>query len=204
MAHNMESDYTVARFTVAVSVGGIALVVAIILSLLFYFIPAQRDLLKFVAALAAAVAAVTSTFYIGQNLKSAVASEKIDRTISYIRRWNEPSFYETRMKFREIMEELIQASEQPHGRDRLALINDVIENGGNSKYDVISVLNFWEEMAIMVNRGIIDEEILKEAYKTLIIKSYSNLEPWIRELRTKRGERLLRDLSKLYDRWSNS
>ncbi len=204
MKKEKSTEGILAKITLTIRAGTIAFLLAVMFVLLFICLPGHRDILKFAAGVIAAAGAVTSAFYIGQNLRQATASEKMSRTITYTARWNDPQFFYAKKDFRGIMEDLLQRKEQDPQKDRLVLINELISEEPDREQNLISVLNFLEELAILINRDVVDEEILDEFYHTVVVKCYSNLEPWIRELRSKRGERIFGDLIKLYERWASS
>lgn len=204
MKNKKKSNGYVARFTITIRVGAVAFLLAALFIVLFLCLPSEKEFLKFVAGTIAAAAAVTSAFYIGQNLKQSNASEKLNRTTLYTNQWNNPNFFNARKAYREIMAQLLQKMEQKQEGGRLKVINELIDEVPDREQNLTNVLNFFEEMAVLTNKGIIDEEVIEEIYHTEIIRCYSQLEPWIKELRSKRGERIFGDLKKLYERWSIS
>lgn len=54
---------------------------------------------------------------------------------------------------------------------------------GNDKYLIISFLNYLDYMCIALDKEIIDEELVKDSAKYLILKSWSYFQPAIREFR---------------------
>ncbi len=204
MKNKKKSNGYVARFTITITVGAIAFSLAALFIALSLCFPNEKEFLRLVAGAVAAAAAVTSAFYIGQNLRQGTVSEKLNRTILYTSHWNDPNFFHARKSYREIMAQMLQKMEQEPKGDRLKLINELIDEEPDREQNLTNVLNFFEEMALLINKGVIDEGVIEEIYHTVIVRCYSQLEPWIRELRSKRGERVYGDLKKLYERWSVS
>ena len=51
----------------------------------------------------------------------------------------------------------------------------------NTRKSIISVLNFFEHLALLKADGVINEEILKKAFRTAFITLYSNLKEYIED-----------------------
>lgn len=68
---------------------------------------------------------------------------------------------------------------------------------------ILKVLNFREFVAVGINQGIIDEKTYKQAFYTIVVNDWHNLENTIKAIRKcKKGKpTLFQDFEKLAKRW---
>jgi hypothetical protein len=70
---------------------------------------------------------------------------------------------------------------------------------------VISILNFFEEMAISVNEGLADERMLGLYFGTTIKRCYALSQPVVTELRTRTGNpAVYKSIERLIGAWTFS
>ena len=146
---------------VVVWVGILALLIAVALITLFWRFPSERELLTFAATVLFSTATVISAVYIAQGLNQNVEFSKLARTIELTERWNSPDFSEVQVAAVKIAKML---SDLPV-EDRLRTLNDSIDSGDSKEEVLINVFNFFEEIGILVNKKLLDEEILREFYQ---------------------------------------
>ncbi len=66
-----------------------------------------------------------------------------------------------------------------------------------------AVLNFLEELALAINFHVIDEGIIDRFYRTLVVRTYSILAPWVQKVRQEReAPRIWMEIEALYMSWS--
>lgn len=181
----------------AVRVGGATFLLASILIGLFAYLPDQREILGFTTIVLTAAAAITSAFYVGQGLRQGVESAKVDRTITYGARWNDPQFFYAKRAAREIIMPVVLSPTT----NTLQAIQAEINKEPNREMNLVDALNFLEEMAVFINMGVLDEKILRDFYQTIVLRYFSTLQPWIEDQRNHRGQRLYQGLESLYNKW---
>ncbi len=70
---------------------------------------------------------------------------------------------------------------------------------------VQDVLNHFEELALAVRRGIVDEAVLKDYFRFVVIDYFSVFEDWVRKLRAEaRNPAGYAELEWLRDRWGKA
>jgi hypothetical protein len=122
-----------------------------------------KDILNFTVATLVASATITGTFYVGQSIRQSAESQeldrkltaeaqKVDRTLMYIQRWNE-SHYSSSFKKAGYQVYILTKNQPASQKGRI--IGEKIEKNDDLSMDVTALLNFLEEMAICVNRGMI-------------------------------------------------
>ena len=58
-------------------------------------------------------------------------------------------------------------------------------------------------MAVLVDKGFVNEDVIRELYQTNVLRYYDVFEPWIADLRNRRGSRLYIGLESLCRKWNN-
>jgi hypothetical protein len=86
-------------------------------------------------------------------------------------------------------------------------IIEIVTPGGSEKFrtiqdDIRRVANFYEEMAIAIKYGHVQEELLEEFYSGLLIKFYESFKNFLPELRKlKKREDLYCNVVALHSHW---
>lgn len=188
-----------AKITIPVpaGIGGLALVVSVVFIIVYAEYDQTRQVLRFATLALAAAGGVISAIYIGRGLRQTAESQKIDRTLIFALRWSDPQFFNARRAARDVIQPIMNKSPE----DLLAALRKSVAEDPEREHNLTDVLNFLEQLAVAINKEIVDEETLRELYHTVIVRYYSTLEPWINEMRRLRSPRLYQDLEALYDRW---
>jgi uncharacterized protein YktA (UPF0223 family) len=132
------------------------------------------------------------------NRKQEAEALVLDRTLSYIRRWNDLQFLPVRRVAHELYR-LVQ--EQPPEKQENFLIQR-LEDNRNEREDITNLLNFFEEMAICVEEKIVQEELLLKFFKGIVKDYCRTFSCYIQYRRKKRNnERIYRYLTNLYEKW---
>lgn len=134
--------------------GSIALAVSVILAILI--------------SLAQSINQLMEAIKVGND------NSKLDRTINYIARWNSNEISESRKNVLILMRKLKSVS----GSD-YHLILDSLDEEADIREDLTLILNFFEEMSIGVELGMLNEDLLRRFYKSIIFDFYIILSPYI-------------------------
>ncbi|KYC38798.1 hypothetical protein WA1_34925 [Scytonema hofmannii PCC 7110] len=205
MKHQSDSD-KIGQFNISIPirVGFLSAILAGLLTFLFYFAKQidknghYKETLNFFVTALTASAGVTSAFYAFKSIEQSKESQKIESTSVYISRWNDVQYLPVRKTTTDIIN-LIK--EQPDNQ-REKLLLEYLETHPDKRQDITNVLNFLEEMALCIEKGIIKEEILYDFYRFIVIEYCEIFGVHIAQRRRERkNERIFRALTDLCDRW---
>lgn len=200
---------------ISVRVGAASIAFSTFAIILFGFNWVDRDIIRFAVSTVAAAAGITSAFYVGEGIRRNLdyrkedldakkadfdaqrAARKAERAMAYISAWTHPSFAEIRKAGREIRARLDKA---PKGKET-QIIKQALDEDHNLEQDIVTILNFLEEIALSVESELVDEKIIR-GYFSLIINRYCDvLGLWIAEERKHRSDELYSSLLRLHARW---
>jgi hypothetical protein len=184
---------------VVIWVGIIALLISLVLITLFWRFPKERELLTFIATVLSSTATVISAVYIAQGLSQNVEFSKLTRAIELTERWNSPDFYDTKA----VTVELAKILSNLPVEERLKALNEALNSGNGKEAALVNTFNLFEEIAILTNKKLLDEEVLREFYQGIVIAYYSLFEFWINERKAKTQRvALYSNLKIMYHRWN--
>ena len=199
------------KIAVTLRVGFVSLVASAIL-ILGYVLTKNNDtknLLTFAVATLSASATITGTFYVGQSIKQSaesqeldrkltIESQKIDRTLLYIQRWNDSHY----SSFKKLAYQIHLLIDNKPDNQKEKIVREEIEKDVDLRMEVTEFLNFLEEMALCVNRELIIEELSRDFYRSIVIQYYNIFGVWIAQLRThKKEDKLYKELTVLFEKW---
>jgi hypothetical protein len=192
----------IGQFTISISlrIGLISFFAAFVITLLFYNVKNKddRDSLTFFVTALATSAGITSAVYALRSIKQNAESQIIDRTLTYIQRWNNPEYLPVRKTAQEIHQLL---HKQPPGEQAKFLL-DYLDKNPAIRQEITNVLNFLEEMSLCIKNKIIKEELLLDFYKGIVKTYYEDFHVYITEKRRERDNpNIYIALTNLYERW---
>lgn len=169
----------------------------------YCFFDKARNEITFAAGVLGAGCAVYSAFYAGRAIYQNLEEKKIDRTVEAATKWNESNLKTAKQTVRQIGKLIIS---EPDESKRLVIIEREINNQIDKEMDLIEILNFLERICVFINKGITDEDLSKEFYKTLILSHFFAYEPWIKKLRAAPGasKTIFIHLETVAKRWQSS
>ncbi len=185
------------KFTVRIGVVAI-IFVGVIVSV-YFFLPAHKELATFIAIAVGAAAAIVSAFYIAQSVYANVDSEQMTRTMSLTSEWNTTSFFDSKKAVIGLIKPI---ADKPR-EERLRIIQERIKDDDMLELNITNVLNYLEDLAVLVDKGFVNEGVIRELYQTNVLRYYDVFEPWIADLRNRRGSRLYIGLESLCRKWNN-
>jgi hypothetical protein len=185
---------------------GISLILFFLVCLggvIFWYYPKFRDELTFFGVAFGMAGGVVAAYYIGRTLQitvdqrdEALDAEKINKSFSYIHRWNSAPF-EERKHFRALQNTIKPLSPTE--------ITKLLEGDHAARAIVVDIMNFFEEMSIAINEGLADEETLIKFFRDMVERYYQQFADWIERLRKDGGgrprPRVYIQLQAVVDRW---
>ena len=165
----------------------------------YFFLPAHKDLATFIAIAVGAAAAIVSAFYIAQSVYANVQSEEMTRTMSLTSEWNTTSLFDSKKAVIGLIKPI---ADKPR-EERLRIIQERIKDDDMLELNITNVLNYLEDLSVLVDKGFVNEDVIRELYQTNVLRYYDVFEPWIADLRNRRGSRLYIGLESLCRKWNN-
>jgi len=160
-----------------------------------------RKILEFSTTVAATVAGLTGASYAAQSLTRSAEEAKIDRTLSFISRWNDPSFEK-----KQVISLLRKAHDHANSTVEGFIVQEIDKDDENNnlKSEINTILNFFEEMSLAIKNKLVDENTLYEFFKGIVLTYVEKFEPWM-EVRRKnsKNKKIFQALTELRDRWQN-
>ena len=112
-----------------------------------------------------------------------VESEQMTRTMSLTSEWNTASFFDSK----KAVIGLIKPIAAKPREERLRIIQEKIKGDDILELNITNVLNYLEDLAVLVDKGFVNEDVLRELFQTNVLRYYDVFEPWIADLRNRRG-----------------
>jgi hypothetical protein len=172
----------VVKLEVSITISILLVIGVVLLTLGFYFEPTWRPTIEFFGAAIGVAAGILSAYYIGGGLRitieqrdSALSDERISRAFAFAERWNAPTFAQLREDWRKLLNEL--DGKQNHEACKVLL------DDPHKQTVAADVLNFFEEIAYAVKSGVADGETLKKVHRSIVVRYYSTISPWIESVR---------------------
>ncbi len=166
--------------------------VAVVLDVLYYIVTGSIDkTLIFIGATAAGSGTILTAFYsakvlslqLSQNTRSrsdflnSLEIRKKENAIQYGARWTDPNMQKSRHICREI------ANLKGNSLDEIKIALD----SEAKRSDVFHLLNFFEEMAIGIKYGTINEEMIKEQFEESLLTVWKSLHLWVDDYKKDKG-----------------
>ena len=129
-------------------------------------------------------------FVIAQRKKERIALK--EKASQYIIRWNEADFVKSELN--------VFTSNIDIDKITIENIKDLTNL---ESFQIINILNFFEEMALSIENELVDERMLNKYFGKSFFEIYTRSEKFINMLRIVRNtEQLYRSLERLYGKWS--
>lgn len=199
-----QSKYSI-TFSVPKKAGAVSFAIAGIAIYLFYSNINKKvvdeTLATFSVAVTGAAAAVTSAFYVGSAIQKNSLSRKEDRAIQLVSVWN-GEYYSTlrRLTLRPMRSLLRDKSIKVQDR----LIEDHLEKNPEVEEQIVTILNFLEQVAMCVNGDLVDEEIIQSYFGYIIPRLAQIFSGWIYSRQRERSNTLYEEFQILGKRWEEN
>ncbi|MFN6537937.1 MAG: DUF4760 domain-containing protein [Nostoc sp. EkiNYC01] len=189
------------KLNVSLTIGVLALIfsIAIICCFTFYQNNIDREVLKFIVTTVGVSGGITSAFYVGESFRQNIKSKKQDKAMMYISAWTSPQFAIVRKSLRQIRD-LIKAIPEDN---QSQVINEELNKKPDLGEDIVTVLNFLEEIAVGIDNDLIDEDIIYQYFQIIVQRVCRVFRIWVEEQRRQRGNKLYSSLFELNNRWQD-
>ena len=170
----------------------------------FIFFSAHRGIIIFGASSLGALSALAGAIYLARGLiltaqqqEDAMRQRKIENAWQYLERWNNPQYHYVKMAGVKVIR--INETEKPEA------VTAKINEDETFRSNVADLLNFFEEIAIGVSMGAVNEDPLKRAFRGLLNLYCMALQDFIEERRKKfNNPRIYNEIENLHKRWSSN
>lgn len=143
-----------------------------------------------VAALLAAVNAIDARITTTEQIRKAAALE-------YIRRWTDPTFHHAKKNGREMITEFAKLKTDDEKRKYL-------EADATKLGNLIDVLNVFESMSVALQEGIINEQVTRRFFRSIVLQYWHCSEQFIKTRRSERSNsRIFIELEWLFNKWKD-
>jgi Domain of unknown function (DUF4760) len=124
----------------------------------------------------------------------------VNRTLKYIGRWNSQEY----AKAREIAQETHELFLGKLAKEHNDILRESLKQTPNKKLEITFVLNFFEEISIVISKNLVDEELAKDFFKSILVKYYYLFESFIFDIRKDNSnDNLYRSLGERAVAWKN-
>lgn len=129
-----------------------------------------------------------------------IADEKkrkiIEHSHTICSEWNQPGLAD----FVHIARRFLNERVNRNTRDKFA---EMLDADVHSKKAIVTVLNFFEHLSLLIKDGIVDEEVIKTAFLAPLTEYYSHTEPYIKE-RQIHSKRIWKNYQEIAIKWSTN
>lgn len=159
----------------------------------------DEDLIRFTVTVIGVAAGVSSASYIGEGLNANSRARREERALALISTWNSAHYSTIRSRsLREVGDAI--AHKDP-AKSAPEVIQELLKNDLDLEEDIVTVMNFLEEVAVSVEMDLADEEILRNYFERIIPRMAYVFGPWIAERRNTKNKALYTSLTDLANDW---
>lgn len=139
---------------------------------------------------------------LNQINQAIVETRRMDRTLEYIARWNSPNFD----SFKEIAVEMRKIiNNYPDEVKHSDIVLKALRQSEDLELKVSNILNFFEELALAVEKGLVDQDMIKEFFEYIFLRCATLFKDYIEDERIKRQyNKLYIEFTNLNETWQNS
>ncbi|MDY7003334.1 MAG: DUF4760 domain-containing protein [Cyanobacteriota bacterium] len=185
----------------------ISLMLAGVLTLIHFWIHKNykeyKDTLPFTVNTFATSAGALSAYYAYRSLRQAEKDKKQDKAYHLIERWNSPELLPLEFDAKQIINDL-----RKNQQSMEVYIQEAEENNNQNQekiHKVTKILNFLVEIAICIENGIADEDVLKSFFRGIVQDYCEKFDDLIHSRRKGNGhQERYKKLLELANQWNGS
>jgi Domain of unknown function (DUF4760) len=164
-----------------------------------------RESIAFTVTTLTAALGGIAAFYALQELKQSLETRdleeearKIERTMALIGNWDEDQFAKARITIGELFQTM--SGNANRGDELCARLNRDV----TAKQDVTLILNLLEKVAIFCQTGLLNEPLLRNFYRPIILQCWEAFKIYVMDRRTEVNSDIYEGLEALYRDWSKN
>lgn len=188
------------RISIKYAILVVGLILSVVVTVLFYFLDPSRSVQTALMILGTGIA-LTTLVYAAHNLKLLHESQQTGQDLErkrfsadLIRQYNSPEM----TKLTVIAYELKKDIKDLQPGEVVAYLQD--DSHKKEREAMVLSLNFFERMAIAINHGIADEDLLKDFFRGIVRNNNLTLKGFI-ELRQRDNPKVWEKFQKLATKW---
>ena len=161
-----------------------------------YVAPANRHYVVFSASVLAGAGAALAAVNALDARVAQVRQSRIAAAIDFGHRWTSPEFFHARSAGRTIVGYLKANSNLEHQKQWL-------QEDAKRLPDLLDVLNMLELLSLAVQADVLDEDLIKRQFRSVVNDYWHATEAFIKNRRAERqNARLLAEFEALFKRWN--
>jgi Domain of unknown function (DUF4760) len=161
-----------------------------------------RESITFTVTTLTAALGGIAAFYALQELKQSLETRnleeearKIERTVELIGAWDEEQFAKARVTIADLLKTM---DANPNKTEELC---NQLKSNPSAQQDATLILNLLEKISIFCETGLLNERLLKNFYRPILLRCWDVFAVYIVDRRKEMNDELYGSLEKVYRRW---
>jgi Domain of unknown function (DUF4760) len=162
----------------------------------------SRESIAFTVTTLTAALGGLAAFYALQELKQSFETRnleeearRVERTMELISKWDEEQFAKARITIADLLKPM---SSNPNQSKELS---NQLQSNPSAQQDATLSLNLLEKISVFCEAGLLNERLLKNFYRPIVLRCWDVLNIYIIERRKEMNDELYEGLEKVYHRW---
>jgi hypothetical protein len=162
----------------------------------------SRESIAFTVTTLTAALGGLAAFYALQELKQSFETRnleeearKVERTMELIGKWDEGQFAKARITIADLLKPMSSDTNQAKE------LSNQLQSNPSAQQDATLILNLLEKISIFCETGLLNERLLKNFYRPIVLRCWEVLNIYIIERRKEMNDELYGGLEKIYHRW---
>jgi hypothetical protein len=198
----MKSNPTKFKFPIKVTL--LSILLALIVSGTYASVQDSRtrESITFTVTTLTAALGGIAAFYALQELKQSLETRnleeearKIERTVELIGAWDEEQFAKARVTIADLLKTM---DANPNKTEELC---NQLKSNPSAQQDATLILNLLEKISIFCETGLLNERLLKNFYRPILLRCWDVFAVYIVDRRKEMNDELYGSLEKIYRRW---
>jgi hypothetical protein len=162
----------------------------------------SRESIAFTVTTLTAALGGLAAFYALQELKQSFETRnleeearKVERTMELIGTWDEEQFAKARITIADLLKPMSGDTNQAKE------LSNQLQSNPSAQQDATLILNLLEKISVFCEAGLLNERLLKNFYRPIVLRCWEVLNIYIIERRKEMNDELYGGLEKVYHRW---
>jgi hypothetical protein len=161
-----------------------------------------RESIAFTVTTLTAALGGLAAFYALQELKQSFETRnleeearRVERTMELIGKWDEEQFAKARITIADLLKPMSSDKNQAEE------LSNQLQSNPSAQQDATLILNLLEKIGIFCEAGLLNERLLKNFYRPIVLRCWEVLNIYIVERRKEMNNELYEGLENIYHRW---